>query len=341
MFKIVLLVNSWILANGIPLAMLQYPTSSQSIIFHPIQQNTPEKLTSTQRDSHTHSSKQPKYEYKYEVSDHQTGDRKSHWETRNGDVVNGAYSLYEPDGSLRTVEYSADSHHGYKLLKSKEFHAHSSSNLKIIALSAILAISAAGIVPVDHYSPAAAVSSQSIVRHDEGQRLAKVAVAAPVAYHAAPVAYHSAPVAYQTAPVYNAAPAHYSAANAVSSQTILHHDQPQAHGILAAPVHYAAPVAKVLAPAHKIVVSGHHEDEYINTHPKYDFSYSVADGHTGDNKSQHESRDGDIVHGEYSLVEADVFKFCFIFIPRNSEANSKSFILNSLCKINLRSLTIL
>ncbi|CAG9784953.1 unnamed protein product [Diatraea saccharalis] len=40
-------------------------------------------------------------------------------------------------------------------------------------------------------------------------------------------------------------------------------------------------------------------------HPKYEYSYSVADGHTGDNKSQHESRDGDAVQGEYSLVEAD------------------------------------
>lgn len=40
-------------------------------------------------------------------------------------------------------------------------------------------------------------------------------------------------------------------------------------------------------------------------YPKYEFSYSVADGQTGDNKSQHEIRDGDVVHGEYSLLEAD------------------------------------
>lgn len=31
----------------------------------------------------------------------------------------------------------------------------------------------------------------------------------------------------------------------------------------------------------------------------------MADGYSGDYKSQHESRDGDAVHGEYSLVEAD------------------------------------
>ncbi|TKX27851.1 cuticular protein RR-2 [Spodoptera litura] len=115
--------------------------------------------------------------------------------------------------------------------------------------------------------------SKSIVRHDEAHPVAHVAhLASPVAH----VAHVGAPVAY-------AAPSHYSSAASVSSQSILHHEQPHAKLVAAAPVHYAA------APAH----------------PKYDFSYSVADGHTGDNKSQQESRDGDAVHGEYSLVEAD------------------------------------
>ncbi|XP_047527321.1 cuticle protein 7-like [Vanessa atalanta] len=94
--------------------------------------------------------------------------------------------------------------------------------------------------------------------------------------------------------------AHYSSATAVSSQSIVRHDQQ--HGVGSSPIAYhASPVAHYAAPAHRIVSA--HEEEYA--HPKYDFSYSVADGHTGDNKSQHESRDGDAVHGEYSLVEAD------------------------------------
>lgn len=59
---------------------------------------------------------QSNYEYKYEVSDHQTGDRKSHWETREGDKVRGAYTVYEPDGALRRVEYSADAVQGYAKL---------------------------------------------------------------------------------------------------------------------------------------------------------------------------------------------------------------------------------
>ncbi|CAB3243104.1 unnamed protein product [Arctia plantaginis] len=61
--------------------------------------------------------------------------------------------------------------------------------------------------------------------------------------------------------------------HAVSSQSIIRHDQP---------IHYAP-----------------------QAHPKYDFAYSVSDPHTGDHKSQHESRDGDSVHGYYSLAQPD------------------------------------
>ncbi|KAI8429069.1 hypothetical protein MSG28_007637 [Choristoneura fumiferana] len=210
---------------------------------------------------------------------------------------------------------------------------------KILGLCAFVAVAQAGLLPEPHYSHASAVSSQSIVRHDEQpHHVAKLAVAAPVAYHAAPaaVAYHAAPaaVAYHAAPApvaYHTAPAqaHYSSHGAVSSQSIVRHDEQPHHAAkliaapvaklavaapvayhaapahyAASPIHYATPIAKVLSPAPKLIVSAHHQEEEY-AHPKYDFSYSVADGHTGDNKSQHESRDGDAVHGEYSLLEAD------------------------------------
>ncbi|XP_061710137.1 adult-specific cuticular protein ACP-20-like [Cydia pomonella] len=46
---------------------------------------------------------------------------------------------------------------------------------------------------------------------------------------------------------------------------------------------------------------GHHAWAY----PNYNFAYSVSDPHTGDHKSQHETRHGDLVKGSYSLVEPD------------------------------------
>lgn len=41
---------------------------------------------------------------------------------------------------------------------------------------------------------------------------------------------------------------------------------------------------------------------------EYEFSYSVHDDHTGDIKSQQESRKGDVVTGHYELIDSDGFK---------------------------------
>ncbi|XP_023954651.1 cuticle protein 8-like [Bicyclus anynana] len=171
---------------------------------------------------------------------------------------------------------------------------------QIVTLCAVVAVSSAGLLPAAvHYSPASAVSSQSIVRHDQPALAAKLLAPA-----AAPVAY-SAPLAVH-------APARYSSAAAVSSQNIVRHDAaPVAKLAVAAPLSYAAapaPIAYHAAPARlayaapvaKVIA----QPEEI-AYPKYEYSYSVADGHTGDNKSQQEIRDGDVVKGSYSLHEAD------------------------------------
>ncbi|KAJ8962754.1 hypothetical protein NQ318_001152 [Aromia moschata] len=44
---------------------------------------------------------------------------------------------------------------------------------------------------------------------------------------------------------------------------------------------------------------------YPDAPPNYQFGYSVSDAHTGDVKSQEETRQGDAVKGSYSLIEAD------------------------------------
>ncbi|CAG9858810.1 unnamed protein product [Phyllotreta striolata] len=115
----------------------------------------------------------PKYEFNYGVEDGHTGDHKSQHESRDGDVVKGYYTVAEPDGTLRTVHYTADDHNGFNAVVEKSGH--------------------------------------------------------PV---------HPAPT----------------------------------HG---------------------------------KAHPKYEFNYGVQDGHTGDHKSQHESRDGDVVKGYYTVAEPD------------------------------------
>lgn len=72
----------------------------------------------------------PKYDYKYGVEDFKTGDHKSHWETRDGDLVKGAYSLREPDGTYRTVTYTADKHNGFNAVVTRSGKAtHPESHL--------------------------------------------------------------------------------------------------------------------------------------------------------------------------------------------------------------------
>lgn len=62
----------------------------------------------------------PSYSYGYDVHDQLTGDSKSQHESRHGDVVHGSYSLIDPDGTKRTVDYTADPHNGFNAIVTKE-----------------------------------------------------------------------------------------------------------------------------------------------------------------------------------------------------------------------------
>ncbi|XP_053602884.1 uncharacterized protein LOC128670892 [Plodia interpunctella] len=281
-----------------------------------------------------------KYEFEYKVHDPHTHDVKQQHETRDGHSVHGVYSLHEADGSIRTVKYSADKKTGFQAdvqhSTKHEQHGH-----HILTLSAVLAICMAKAVPeipyteghaisshsvihapptpklvaatpVHHaaptaisfhatqipYTSAAAVSSQSIIRHNQPTTL----IAAPATKLISPSTISvSTPVHYST-PVQFASPVHYPVTNIIGSTPV--HYPAVANVVSSVPVQH---VTKFISPARKVLVSDHqvHHFEEAYTHPKYEFSYSVADPHTGDNKSQHEVRDGDVVHGEYSLLEAD------------------------------------
>ncbi|XP_014254030.1 adult-specific cuticular protein ACP-20-like [Cimex lectularius] len=50
---------------------------------------------------------------------------------------------------------------------------------------------------------------------------------------------------------------------------------------------------------------GHHEHVDYYAPPHYSFEYKVEDKHTGDYKSQHETREGDKVKGFYMLKDPD------------------------------------
>lgn len=62
----------------------------------------------------------PQYSFAYDVQDAVTGDSKAQYETRNGDIVRGSYSLIEADGTRRIVEYTADPINGFNAIVSRE-----------------------------------------------------------------------------------------------------------------------------------------------------------------------------------------------------------------------------
>nr|CAD7420511.1 unnamed protein product [Timema poppensis] len=63
-----------------------------------------------------------------------TGDSKAQEETRDGGVVRGSYSLIEPDGVRRTVNYYADPHNGFNAVVQRDLP---------VAVAAVKAVPAA------------------------------------------------------------------------------------------------------------------------------------------------------------------------------------------------------
>jgi len=62
----------------------------------------------------------PQYQFGYSVADSLTGDQHSQTESRDGDVVQGQYSLVEPDGAIRTVTYTADAINGFNAVVDRQ-----------------------------------------------------------------------------------------------------------------------------------------------------------------------------------------------------------------------------
>lgn len=62
----------------------------------------------------------PQYSFAYDVQDTITGDSKSQIESRNGNLVQGQYSVVDPDGTRRVVDYTADPVNGFNAVVSRQ-----------------------------------------------------------------------------------------------------------------------------------------------------------------------------------------------------------------------------
>ncbi|XP_063911573.1 cuticle protein 21-like [Zophobas morio] len=169
----------------------------------------------------------PQYSFAYDVQDALTGDSKSQVESRSGDIVQGQYSLVEPDGTRRIVDYTADPINGFNAVVSKT------------PLGQVVAPVVARTAPVVA-APAAPVVAARVAAAPVAARVAAPVVAAPaVARVASPFA---APVVAAPAVARVASP---FAAPYIAAPGVARLAAPVASPVVAAPAlsAYAAPYA--------------------------------------------------------------------------------------------------
>ncbi|XP_076757856.1 larval cuticle protein A3A-like [Xylocopa sonorina] len=128
-----------------PAAHLAYP--AQLAVAAPVAKAVVAKEVDADYDPH------PQYSYAYDVHDSLTGDVKNQQETRDGDVVQGSYSLLESDGTKRTVDYTADPVNGFNAVVRKE-----------AAAVAVKAVAAAPVADAAHPAPIAYAAQPAIAK---------------------------------------------------------------------------------------------------------------------------------------------------------------------------------
>ncbi|XP_068149942.1 cuticle protein 7 [Drosophila tropicalis] len=99
----------------------------------------------------------PQYSFSYGVTDQHTGDSKQQEETLVNGVVQGSYSLAEPDGTIRKVTYTADKINGFNAIVEKKGTATVAIAKPALAVAAVPALtkigyaSAPGLSLAGHY----------------------------------------------------------------------------------------------------------------------------------------------------------------------------------------------
>lgn len=143
------------------------------------------------------------YSFQYDVADPFTGDAKSQTESRDGDVVRGQYTVNDPDGTTRIVDYSSDPVNGFKVSINRQPNG------------------AAPYVPASPYSRYAPYGASPYGPSPYGHSPYPYGGYPPYAYGGYP---QPAPAAYRAAPS-------QSAANGAASSSPAAASQPSAVGV--------------------------------------------------------------------------------------------------------------
>ncbi|XP_069356489.1 larval/pupal rigid cuticle protein 66-like [Maniola hyperantus] len=128
--------------------------------------------------------------FSYDVADPNTGDYKSQTETRVGGNVAGQYSLVDPDGTQRIVDYTADDVNGFNAVVRKEPLART-----VVAATPVVAAAPSVVASPTVYASSAPVLARSYYAPS---------VSVPSVYSSVPSVYNTVPSVYSSVPsVYN------------------------------------------------------------------------------------------------------------------------------------------
>ncbi|XP_031829841.1 cuticular protein 3 [Nomia melanderi] len=240
----------------------------------------------------------PQYSYAYDVQDSLTGDSKSQHESRDGDVVSGSYSFIEADGTRRIVEYTADPVNGFNAVVHRE--------------------PVAVLKPVVKVAPVAFHSTRQRNGHAKGSRQrneedppARTKEGGPGGGDCEGTGVWTRVwvqgiarllLTDHTKPAISRIKVPTILPRGISPLTILSQINMAGKLILFLSMAVFAKGAVVPAP---VVAAVPAKLEELDAVPQYSFAYDVQDAITGDSKAQYETRNGDIVQGSYSLIEAD------------------------------------
>ncbi|KAJ0179786.1 hypothetical protein K1T71_004377 [Dendrolimus kikuchii] len=163
--------------------------------------------------------------------------------------------------------------------------------------------------PQENYGHA--FSSQSIIHHpgQQGSQENSEEQVVPVYQYVSEPneesnAYNQMPQKYQAVHYPVPAPVHLD----IPTVKFPSNPKPKPHYVQAEeslPYHHAHAQPTPVARPEIHSYESHDEPIDYYAYPKYQYEYKVEDPHTGDNKFQHEIRDGDVVKGVYGLHEAD------------------------------------
>ncbi|CAK1542259.1 unnamed protein product [Leptosia nina] len=159
------------------------------------------------------------YQYQYSIHDGQSGDVKEQQEAREGDAVHGSYSLVQPDGVHRIVEYTADKEHGFNAVVRYE-------GTPIPAPVKAAPVAYAPVTKLAYAAPAKVAYTSPI----SYAAPAKVAYSAPISYAAPAKVAYSAPISYAapakvayTSPISYSSPVYAPVAKVASYEASLGH----------------------------------------------------------------------------------------------------------------------